>query len=197
MTRNSKPAAFAALALALIVGSTVWVRSFEDSGPVEAAPTAGPAADVPEPAVAAGPFPATELQARAGESTGEFVERQQQLLSDPAAFAAVRERDLAELQRLHAAEPVDPAWKQEAEAALESITASDTIAASGISPASYRADCRSRSCRVSATFGSSGDAEDWQNMFVTMTGDTFQRTRMHVVRTGPEAYSLEIFGARR
>jgi hypothetical protein len=196
MGNSRKPLVFTAGVIAMIAGSTVLVRSF-DAREAQTRVAVPGSPGVARPAASTSPFPASELVARPRETTGEFVKRQQQLLADPAQFAAARARDLAALESQHAAEPVDPDWKREAEAALEDITASDTIAVTGIAPDTYRADCRSRLCRVSATFTASGDAEDWQNMFVTMTGNTFRQTRMHVIQTAPGAYTLEIYGARR
>ena len=116
---------------------------------------------------------------------------------DPAQQQKENDRALAEFERQHRAEPVDAAWAGKAEPTLAKILTNDGIVVSGLAPEDYRADCRSQTCRVSATFKTHGDAEDWGSMYITLTGDTFQQTKSMVIPKPDGTAELRIYGYRR
>lgn len=116
---------------------------------------------------------------------------------DPARMRADRARIADELERGHRAEPVDPAWAGRAEPTLNQLAASPEIAVSELHPDGLKAECRSSTCRISGTFNSNSDAEQWGMLLVTGTGKTFRQTRTVVVPTGDGKYELRIYGVRR
>lgn len=102
-----------------------------------------------------------------------------------------------DLERAHASQPVDAAWKSKTEASLADIAEGEGLQQSGIAPAGMRTDCRSSSCRVSAEFDKSSDAQDWATMFVTMTGDQFRTARFVTTQTPDGKTEIRIYGTRR
>jgi hypothetical protein len=64
-------------------------------------------------------------------------------------------------------------------------------------PDGLKTDCRSSTCRISGTFNSNSDAEQWGMLLVTGAGKTFRQTRTVVVPTGDGKYELRIYGVRR
>lgn len=137
-------------------------------------------------------------------ATGASAQRPQQKFAslldgapDPDQMRAERERVARELERGHRAEPVDPAWAGKAEPTLNQLAASPEIAVSELHPDGLKTDCRSSTCRISGTFNSNSDAEQWGMLLVTGAGKTFRQTRTVVVPTGDGKYELRIYGVRR
>ena len=103
-----------------------------------------------------------------------------------------------EYQRLsEAAEPVDAAWKLRSESEMTAIATSQDLKASGIAPTTYSNDCRSSTCRITATFQSSGDAEDWGMMLTTMSGSTLRQARPMVINNPDGTFELRVYVARK
>lgn len=100
-------------------------------------------------------------------------------------------------EQSHRAEPVDKAWAAKAGAGLDAIVSSEAMQASGIKPAEYSADCRSTTCRVSARFKSSGDAEDWGTFYLASSGKTIRQAKMTVVQNPAGGAEVRIYGTRR
>lgn len=117
--------------------------------------------------------------------------------TDPAKLKAEREALLAQLESAHAAEPVDAAWAGQAEPALSDLAARPEMAVAGFKPDQYKADCRSRSCRITATFDDADDARDWGEMLITGSGKVFNQSRLLVVPTADGRQEVRIFGSRR
>lgn len=102
-----------------------------------------------------------------------------------------------ELEEAHTRQPVDAAWKGAAETSMQAIRDGEALKGTGFSPAEFRTDCRSRSCRISATFDSAVDAQDWATMFTTMTGSDFRSARYVAVPTADGRTEIRIYGNRR
>ena len=77
------------------------------------------------------------------------------------------------------------------------LASSPDIAVSGIEPKSFASDCRSSTCRLSGTFDSRSDAEQWGMLLATGTGKTFRQTRTVVLPTSDGKYELRVYGVRR
>lgn len=116
---------------------------------------------------------------------------------DPAQLSKQRERMAAELEQGHRAEPMDAAWAAQAEPALEKMAASPDLAVAAIQVDGLATDCRSKTCRISASFDSVADAEQWGMLFATGTGKTLRQTRSVVVPLGNGKSELRIYGLRR
>lgn len=116
---------------------------------------------------------------------------------DPVERAREEKRIVADFEQKFNAEPVDAAWAGRAEPALAKILDDEGIAISGLKPASYRADCRSNQCRISAVFGTHADADDWGTMYMNMTGETFHETRSMLIRQPDGTTELRIYGYRK
>lgn len=110
---------------------------------------------------------------------------------------AEQNRVAADLESKYMGEPVDSQWASSTESGLGSIVKDPGLQASGITPQGYAAACRSRTCRVSAVFRSSGEAEDWSLMYVTLTGGSFGETRSLVMPNGNGGFEARVYGYRR
>jgi hypothetical protein len=117
--------------------------------------------------------------------------------ADRQKALAARDRQMAAFEQSHRAEPVDAAWASKAKADLDAIVTSEAIVASGIKPADYSADCRSATCRISAEFKSSGDAEDWGTFYLASSGKTIRQAKMTIVQNPAGGSEVRIYGTRR
>lgn len=194
----------AGAAIALIVGVTVWNARERPTvatpaGPGQAATVAveGDAASAPQqPAYAdiwAGralpPIPRRGADGKPGLLTGTPEDRER-------ARRAYQELGRT-LEDAHRKQPVDAAWKGEAETAMRGIQEGDALKGTGFEPQEFASDCRSSSCRISATFDSMVDAQDWATMFTTMTGSQFRSARYVTTRLPDGRTEVRIYGNRR
>ncbi len=123
--------------------------------------------------------------------------KQLNLMIDPVKAKQQRDLELAALEAQHRAESVDSAWASKAEQALSLTATSDVMASTRITPQGYTADCRAATCRISASFASSSDAQDWGTFFLTSSGAQIRQAKLMVV-PGPNGTSeVRIFGALR
>jgi hypothetical protein len=180
-----------ALPLALIGWMIVRARSTGVSSDAQPHQIAAQPAPVPSP------LPASAFSPKPHETTGNYMARQTSLANDPVKKQQVLDAEIAELERQHKAEPIDAAWKLRSESGMTAIATSQDLKASGIAPTSYSNDCRSRTCRIAASFKSSGDAEDWAMMLTTMSGSTLRQTRHMVINNPDGTFELRVYGARK
>ena len=195
----------AGAAIVLIVGITVWNardRAQPATGGAEGSSPATTAA--PQPADAANAPPAyADIWAGRAAPPGP-KRRADGSVSLLSGTPEERERakqayeQLArDLENAHARQPVDPAWKGRAETSMQAIQEGEALKATGFAPREFRSDCRSQSCRISATFDSSVDAQDWATMFTAMTGSDFRTARYVTVPTADGKTEIRIYGTRR
>jgi hypothetical protein len=116
---------------------------------------------------------------------------------DPEELRAERDQIVRDLEAAHRNQRVDPAWAPRAERQLSEILDDSGIKASTLAPVSFRNECRSNSCRISAEFTSAADAEDWSMMFITSSGGTFQQTRSMLLPLPDGRTEARIYGTRR
>lgn len=116
---------------------------------------------------------------------------------DPAREARDRDALLRTLESEHARETIDAAWAGPAEARLLSSVKNPAMLATGLRPKSIDTDCRSRSCRIDASFGSSGDAEDWATFYLTSVGTTLSQSRLVVLPQPDGTTRIRIYGGRK
>ncbi len=191
--------------IALIVGITAWnARSRADSTP-PAELSAETAKDASTSPGASGVVDAPLADVWAGRARPPAPKRQPDgkpslLLGSPEE----RERAKREYEQLarnledaHRKEPVDAAWKGTAETSMRAIQEGEALKATGFTPNEFRSDCRSRSCRISATFDNTVDAQDWATMFTTMTGADFRSARYVTMPTADGKTEIRIYGNRR
>jgi hypothetical protein len=108
-----------------------------------------------------------------------------------------RARAIAVMEQSHSAEPVDAAWSATSEVAISSASGSQAVREANLQPLSTDSDCRSKTCRISATFADSGQAQFWASTVVTKMGGTLSQARV-ATRTLPDGRSeVVIFGTRR
>ena len=119
------------------------------------------------------------------------------LLTQGDRVLAERTRYLAALEAMHRAEPVDPQWAAVTEGALVDVSRGEPLAATRIAPDAWSVQCRSRSCKMSATFGDYDDAQDWANFFLTGTGGILAQAELSVRRDVDGTTHVLIFGARQ
>lgn len=150
-----------------------------------------------QPAPVASRLPVSAFSPAPNETTGDYIARQTALIGDPVKKQQALAAEMAQLERQHAAEPVDAGWKLRSESEMTAIATSQDLEASGIAPTSYSNDCRSRTCRIAASFKLSGDAEDWAMMLTTMSGSTLRQTRHMVISNPDGTYALRVYGARK
>lgn len=194
----------AGAAIALIVGVTVWNARERADGPARATNPAGgetipdPQAPAPanaEPAYAdiwagrAPPSPRRQADGSRSLLTGTPEQREE--------AKKAYEQLGRDLEKAHVSQPVDAAWKGAAETSMRNIQEGDALKSTGFTPQDFRSDCRSRSCRISATFDTAVDAQDWATMFTTMTGSDFRSARYVTVPTADGKTEIRIYGNRR
>ena len=119
------------------------------------------------------------------------------LLTQDDRVLEERTRYLAALDAAYRAESIDSQWAATAERALVDVSRGDALAATRIKPDAWSAQCRSRSCKMSAAFGDYDDAQDWANFFLTGTGDILAQAELSVRRDADGTTHVLIFGARR
>ena len=191
----------AAAAIALIVGVTVW--NSRDRTAAGADPAAG-AANPPPAAASANaepnyadiwagkarpPAPTRRADGSISPLTGTPEQREQ--------AKKAYEQLGRDLERAHASQAVDAAWAGAAETSLRGIQEGDSLQSTGFEPQEFRSDCRTSSCRITATFDSAADAQDWATMFTTMTGSNFRSAR-YVTNPLPDGRTeVRIYGNRR
>lgn len=102
-----------------------------------------------------------------------------------------------DLESAHQRQPVDAAWKGATERSMSNIAQGEALESTGFKPADFRSDCRSQSCRISATFDNAADAQDWATMFTTMSGSDFRSARYVTSTTADGKTEIRIYGNRR
>lgn len=117
--------------------------------------------------------------------------------ADRLKVLADRDKQMAEFERSHRAEPIDATWAAQARSDLGAIVESEALKTSGIEPSDYTADCRSSTCRISANFTSSGNAEDWGTFFLASSGKTLRQAKMTIIQNPQGGAEVRIYGARR
>lgn len=183
------------LVLVGLLGWTIWKQTQSragDGGATVHAQQTGPA-----PATDAASSPASPRRRGPSPAAQKILDTYAKAAMDPAKARQQRERMLAELEAQHRAEPVDAAWAARTEHALADIAGSDVMTSTGIGARDYAADCRSSTCRISASFKSASDAQDWGTFFVTGTGDVIRQARLMIV-PGPDGTAeVRVYGVRR
>jgi hypothetical protein len=128
------------------------------------------------------------------------AERQAAVAAAEAALAQPAKRppppSVESVQARHAAEPRDPVWAAGAEVALAEAAASEELAAANLVPDSIDTRCRSKSCRIVATFADAGDADDWAFGFMTHSAGTLRRVRKYDTRLPDGRVEVTFFGDR-
>lgn len=126
-----------------------------------------------------------------------MMAKQLALMKDPAKAKQQRDQELAALEAQHRAEPVDSAWAAKTERALSDVATSEVMVGTKLTPRDYDADCRSATCRISASFDSSSDAQDWGGFLMTVSGAQLRQAKLMVVPGPDGSAEVRIFGARR
>lgn len=206
MGRPNRTLLIGAIAMvALILGVTAW-KARHRTGSVQ--PAEAPVAEMTDASTspgASGVVDAPLADVWAGRAPPPVPKRQ--VDGKPSLlFGGPEERERAKreyeqlarnLEEAHRKEPVDAAWKGAAETSMRSISEGEALKSTGFGPAEFRSDCRSRSCRISATFDNTADAQDWATMFTTMTGSDFRSARYVTVPTADGRTEIRIYGNRR
>jgi len=118
-------------------------------------------------------------------------------LAESGARAADDARLMAEIDHLHQAEPIDASWSAQAETAVLSTTTEPMMAQSGLKPQDLDTDCHSRTCRISARFAESTDAQSWATMMVTELAGTMSQARVAVTQLPDGSSEVRIYGSRK
>lgn len=108
-----------------------------------------------------------------------------------------RDRMISELDRAHQAEPLDASWSALSEADILSASIEPVMMESGLQPKDIATDCRSSTCRISARFAESGDAQNWAGMLITQMGGTLSQVKMTVLPLPDGSSEVRIYGARK
>jgi murein L,D-transpeptidase YcbB/YkuD len=103
---------------------------------------------------------------------------------------------VAVMEQQYAAEKRDAVWAAGAELALAEAAASDEIVAGNLMPENIDARCRSKSCRIVATFADPADADDWAYAFMTHTAGTLRRIRKYDKRLPDGRVEVTFYGDR-
>lgn len=116
---------------------------------------------------------------------------------DPAVARQARDRIVAELETQHQAEPVDAAWSAQSEINIMSASITPVVLQAGFKPQNVVTDCRSRTCSISASFTSAGDAEDWGDRVVNQMGGTLSQVKTTVIQLPDGRSEIRMYGARK
>jgi hypothetical protein len=117
--------------------------------------------------------------------------------ADASARQAEDVRLMAEIDHLHQAEPIDAAWSAQAETAVLTTTTQPLMAQSGLKPQDFDTDCHSKTCKISARFAESTDAQSWATMMVTELAGTMSQARVAVTQLPDGSSEVRIYGSRK
>lgn len=131
------------------------------------------------------------------EETAPALMRLHQRIADARSHQAESKRLMAEIDRQHNVESIDAAWSAQAETAVLSTSINPLMSQSGLKPQDFDTDCRSSTCRISAKFAQSADAESWAMMMVTEMAGTISQARMAVTQMPDGSSEVRIYGARK
>ena len=144
--------------------------------------------------------PAVAPASANADSNWSPAERQAVAAAAEAALAQPARRppppSVESVQARHAAEPRDPVWAAGAEVALAEAAASEELAAANLVPDSIDTRCRSKSCRIVASFPDAGQADDWAFGFMTHTAGTLKRVRKYQRRLPDGRIEVTFYGDR-
>jgi hypothetical protein len=118
-------------------------------------------------------------------------------MGNGAAQALKRDRVVAELESQFRAEPIDAGWSAQSEDQIVSAAAAPVMDRAGFKPKDVSMACRSRTCRISASFTSAIDAQDWSDRLLTQMGGTISQARVAVVPQTDGSYEVRVFGGRK
>ena len=196
--------ACASAAVALIVGITFW--SARDR-PTQYPSDASTVHEIPQPVTMREASTADPSYADvwAGRARPPMPKRGTDgklglLMGGPEERARAKreyEQLASKLEEAHRKQPIDAAWKGVAETSMRNIQDGEALKTTGFTPQDFRSDCRSQSCRISATFDRGADAQDWATMFTTMTGAEFRSARYVTLPTADGKTEIRIYGNRR
>jgi len=110
---------------------------------------------------------------------------------------ADRDRIMGELDRQHLAEPIDAQWSAQSESAVQSVSTQPVMLQSGLKPQGVSTDCRSTTCRISARFADSGDAESWASIMITEMSGTMLQAKTAVMPLPDGSSEVRIYGVRK
>jgi hypothetical protein len=108
-----------------------------------------------------------------------------------------RDRLLGEMDSKHLAEPVDAQWSAQSESAVQSASAQPVMVQSGLKPRDVSIDCRSSTCRISASFIESDDAKSWASMLVTQMGASMSQAKVAVIPRADGSSEVRIYSSRK
>lgn len=131
------------------------------------------------------------------DETAPDLMRLHKHIADTRAGQADGVRLMAEIDRLHRAEPIDAAWSAQAETTVLSTTTQPLVVQSGLKPQDIATDCRSSTCRISARFAEPTDAQSWATMMITEMAGTMSQAKMAVVTLPDGSSEVRIYGARK
>lgn len=118
-------------------------------------------------------------------------------MADARGQKVDRDRLIGELDLAHKGEPLDASWSASSEANILSASIEPVMVESGLQPKDVSADCRSNTCRISARFTESGDAQSWAGMLITQLGGTLSQVKMTVLPQPDGSSEVRIYGARK
>jgi hypothetical protein len=202
--RNRAPLFVAIAVMSVVAGLTWWQRPPAqgetttqggsdpglESSPQESGGSEPPNAAPPLRDVWAGRAPVPAGDRKLGTRLGGTAEERERAAGEYARLAA-------DLERTHSQQPVDAAWKARAERELEQVARDGALEKAALAARALQTDCRSSSCRVSASFDSRSNAEDWALLFSTMTGSQFRAARYVTVQADDGSVQLRLYGQRR
>jgi hypothetical protein len=118
-------------------------------------------------------------------------------MANARAKQADRDRIMGELDRQHLAEPIDAQWSAQSESAVQSASTQPVMIQSGLKPQGVSTDCRSTTCRISARFADSSDAESWASILITQMSGTMLQAKTAVMPLPDGSSEVRIYGVRK
>ena len=125
--------------------------------------------------------------------------------SDPAALIAaadvgaakVAEAGKQKLRTRYESEPVDAAWAQRKQQALQRLSVSPQIEDLHANPLSFAANCHSSVCLIAADFPSRVAADDWFSLYTLVAGEEMSNVSSEGSTNPDNTIHLQIYGLAR
>lgn len=178
------PVLLLALAAALVLAATWWLR------PPGSARTVPDPVSMPSTATDARPQPASSPRA-ATASAADFESEDPYSAKDETARIA---EGLEKLERKFQAEPVSPAWAAQQERMIANAFTPAALKEGGApAPIEHQASCRSKTCRISVTYKTDMDAQVAQVVLLGSIAPSLARTTMGQIPAADGSVQLVLY----
>lgn len=94
-------------------------------------------------------------------------------------------------------ENADPAWADATERRLQALATDPGIQAAGVKADDMAIDCKRTTCRTSASFSSSGQADDWSMLYMASGGAVLRNSVVSRTQNADGSVSVDIYSTAK